>query len=279
MREKTANQLFQESGIPAPAAAFYEMYIDYGDGPIYFGLYTAVEVVFETMLKTAFGSDSGNCYKPEDSGAQFASAGFNLSDFENKTTGGIGEDDITALHTLLHSSERTSDQELWKQQMEQVFDVDGFLKWLAVNTTIQNWDTYGRMSHNYYLYHDPADDLIKWIPWDNNEAFEAGKRDGALSFSFSDLSGVDWPLIDFLIDIDEYEQLYKKYIVDFIDGPFEASKMATYYDDLSVVISSSVEAESSDYSFLNSFADFTNAITTLKNHAVARNSAANAYAR
>lgn len=36
-----------------------------------------------------------------------------------------------------------------------MFDVDGFLRYLAVNGIIQNWDTYGRMVHNYFLYNAP----------------------------------------------------------------------------------------------------------------------------
>ncbi len=278
MRERTANYLFTESAIPAPSAAFYEMYVDYGVGPIYFGLYTGVEVVFETMLTNRFGSDTGNCYKPEDDGATFANFGFNLADFENKTTGGTGLDDIQEMYEALHNIDRITDLEEWKNSFESIFDVQGFLKWLAVNTTIQNWDTYGNMAHNYYLYHDPQDDLIKWIPWDNNEAFEFGKQGGALSIDLSDLNGSSWPLIDLLIDIDEYEQDYKNYIIEFIEGPFEASKMHLFYDDLMSIINTSVANESTYYSFLNSYSDFTSAIATLKSHVTSRNSIAGAYA-
>jgi spore coat protein CotH len=32
---------------------------------------------------------------------------------------------------------------------------DVFLKYLAVNGIIQNWDIYGLMVHNFYLYNDP----------------------------------------------------------------------------------------------------------------------------
>jgi spore coat protein H len=49
------------------------------------------------------------------------------------------------------------------------------LRWLAVNTAIENWDAYGRMAHNYYLYGDPSDGgRLKWIPWDHNMSFSTG---------------------------------------------------------------------------------------------------------
>jgi hypothetical protein len=51
----------------------------------YFGLYTALEIVFETMLTKQFGSESGNSCKPDKTGASFSSTGFGLSNFENKT--------------------------------------------------------------------------------------------------------------------------------------------------------------------------------------------------
>lgn len=278
IREKVGCDLFREFGVPAPYAAFYEMYIDYGDGPVYFGLYTAVEVVFETVLNKQFSSNTGNCYKPEDAGAAFSSSGFSLADFENKTNGGTGGDDIQTLYDILQSSTRTSDVESWKADLEAVFDVDGFLKWLAVNTTIQNWDTYGRMTHNYYLYNDPANGQLKWIPWDNNEAFEEGKMGGALSFEFSEISDDAWPLIGYITGVPAYEDAFKTHIINFIEGPFEASKMQTYYTDLQDLISSSVSAETSDYSFINSFSDFTSAIGELNSHVENRVAVAGDYA-
>ena len=55
----------------------------------------------------------------------------------------------------LACSTRTTDPATWRTNLEAVFDTDTFLKYLAVNTVIQNWDTYGRMTHNYYLYNNP----------------------------------------------------------------------------------------------------------------------------
>ena len=65
--------------------------------------------------------------------------------------------------------------------------MDGFLRWLAVNTVIQNWDTYGKMTHNYYLYNHTTGKGLTWIPWDNNEALQSGKQGGALSLSMEEV--------------------------------------------------------------------------------------------
>jgi len=47
--------------------------------------------------------------------------------------------------------------------------MESFLKWLAINTTIVNFDTYGWVTKNHYLYQDLADNgRLVFIPWDYN---------------------------------------------------------------------------------------------------------------
>jgi hypothetical protein len=278
MREKAASDIFKEFGVPASRSAFYEVYVDYGSGPVYFGLYTMMEVVFDTMLEDVFGSNSGNCYKPDGDGAKFSSSGFTLDDFEKKTNEDEGDwSDIQQMYDYLHASTRTSDVETWKTNLESVFDVDGFLKYLAANNTIQNWDTYGNMTHNYYLYHDPADGLIKWIVWDNNEAFQSGGgMGGPLSFEMSEVS-TDWPLINYIVAVPEYRVIYDTYMKTFIEGSFEPSKMNTQYSGYDAIISTSATSEISGYTFLSTASDYINAVSTIKSHCGTRVSAANSY--
>ncbi len=277
MREKSATDLFRDFGVPAVQTAYYEIYVDQGNGtPVYYGLYTMDEVIFDTFLKTEFGSETGNCYKPDGDGAKFSKNGFDLDDFEKKTNDDEADwSDIQELYTALHLSTRTSDVESWKNDLESLFDVQGFLKYLAVNNTIQNWDTYANMSHNYYLYHDPADDLIKWIVWDNNESFSSqGGSSGAISLGMSEVSS-DWPLISYLIDIPEYEENYKAYLKDFNDNYYMPSEMINIYDTLSALISTSVANETSRYTTLSG--SFSSAVSTIKAHCPTRNSVVNSY--
>lgn len=278
MREKMANELYREFGVPAPHAAYYEIYVDYGEGSTYFGVYTMVEVVFNTALDKQFGSDDGNCYKPDGDAAAWATTGFDVTEFEKKTNKtSLDWSDVEEMYDILHSSDRTGNTSQWMSNLEGVFDVDGYLKWLAANTTMQNWDTYGRMTHNYYLYHDPADGLIKWIPWDNNEAFQTGKQGGGLSFEFTEVTDDSWPLIGYVVDVPEYRQKFNDYIQTFITDVFEPSRMESKYNADMNLLSSSASNEQSGYTFLNGSGDFTSAVNTLISHASQRKSAAEAY--
>jgi spore coat protein CotH len=268
IREKVVTEIFRDFGVPAPQTAFYRIYIDYGDGPIYFGLYTMVEIVDDTMIEEQFNEDDGNIYKPEGAGASFANNTFNTSYFEKKNNEETDWSDVEALFNSLHSSQRTTDPEAWRISLEEVFSTDGFLKWLAVNTTIQNWDTYGVMTHNYYLYNNPQNNQLTWIPWDNNEALQTGKQGGAISISCNDVSS-NWPLIRYLLDDDVYLQKYKTYLGSLITTAFEPSKMISkyqYYSNLIREYAVGLNGEQRRYTFLESDGDFDSAISYLMSH-------------
>ena len=279
MREKSACDVFRNFGVPAVRTAFYEIYIDKGTGSYqYFGVYTMCEVVFDSFLNDFFGSESGNCYKPDGDGAEFSTSGWDLADFEKKTNEATGKEDITAMYTALHANTRTSDPTAWKAGLEATFDVDGFLKYLAVNNTIQNWDTYGRMTHNYYLYNDPAMGKLRWIVWDNNEAFQGGTGTRApLSFAMTEV-GTDWPLINYLINNADYEATYKAYVKSFANSSFATSRMSGIYTAQQSLLTTSASNEETGYSYLTGINSFNTAVSTLVSHNSTRVNAANVYA-
>lgn len=259
-------------GVPAPQTSFCRIYIDYGEGEKYFGLYTIVEIVEDTMIEDQFTENSGNVYKPEGYGASFARNTFNTSYFEKKTNEETDWTDIEELFNALHSEKRTDNAKEWKEILETVFNVDVFLKWLAVNNTVQNWDTYGKMTHNYYLYKDPKYNWLTWIPWDNNEALQSGKMGGAISISCNEISD-NWPLIRYLLDDDEYLQKYKSYLNHVIDSAFEPSKMTVkyqYYQNLIREYVIGANGEQDGYTFISSVSDFNEAIQDLINHVNSR---------
>jgi spore coat protein H len=173
LHEVLATEVLRDRGVPAARAAFYRVMVDVGQGPEYWGLYTMIEDPADgAMLDAQFGSRTGHLYKPEGAGASWVR--FDAGSFENRTGGNPdGAADVEAAIAALHAPR--DDAARWRQLLEATFDVDQFLRWLAVNTAIENWDTYGVFAHNYYLYGDPAQDgRLRWIPWDHNMAFGMG---------------------------------------------------------------------------------------------------------
>ncbi len=280
LRERATAEIFREAGVPAVHTAFYRVFVDHGDGPVYFGLYTMIEEVDDTGIDDLFNDNDGNLYKPEGRGASFAYGTFNANDFTKKSNEDESDwSDIEGLFEVLHSSDRTTNPALWRSTLDTVLDVDGYLKWLAVNTVVQNWDTYGIMEHNYLLYHDPDGGLLTWIPWDNNEALQDGKQGGAISLGLSEVTD-EWPLIRYLSDDAVCRSTYNDYVRYTIDSVFVPYQMVTKYQvwhDLIEPYVTGSDGEIAGYTFLSSAADFDTELSFLINHVSNREAAAAVY--
>ncbi|WP_068475326.1 CotH kinase family protein [Saccharicrinis aurantiacus] len=273
MRDKVAADLFRKFGLIAAQTSFCELYVDNGSGPEYYGLYTIIEEVSNTVIATQTGDDSGNLYKPDGTAASFANGTYNDDEMVKKNNEDLNDySDVKALYDVINSSDRTSNTETWKTNLENVLDVDVFLKWLAANTVIQNWDTYGRMTHNFYLYNNHNTNLLNWIPWDNNEALQYGKNGGALSFSMSEV-GSSWPLISYLIAIPEYNTIYENYLNEFINTVFIPSELSSIYDSYYNLLKEFAYNERSGYTYIGSDSNFDAAVDELKAHVTERNNA------
>lgn len=278
MRDKIAARVFENAGLAVSHTAFYTLYIDHGNGPEYFGLYTLIEEVDNTVIKTQFSDDNGNLYKPEDTGASFVDGTFSKTDFEKKTNEDAENwSDINALFSALHDGSRTTNPDSWRANLETVFNTDVFLKYLAINTVIQNWDSYGRMTQNYYLYNDPENSLLTWIPWDMNESLQYGKMGGSLELDFSDIQSGAWPLIEYLYADDVYKAKYDEYVEETRDVYFEESTIQALYSTYTSLIGQYATSERQGYSFLNYSSEFQQAVTVLNQHVSNRSSAVTNY--
>ncbi len=254
-REKVMADIFRSAGVAAPETSFWLVWLDSGegDGPGYLGLYTAVELPDDTLIETQFPDDNGNMYKPDGNGATFADGSFDETSFDKETNRDSGYEDVLALFDALHNSLRGSDPVAWRDGLEATLDVDGFLRWLATNQVAQNWDVYGVLPHNYYLYADDSRGVLTWIPWDNNMSLQeriavggldvtapqnprAGGRgfqaDGfgrARSLSLEEV-GEEWPLIRFLLDDEVYAARYRQLVEEVANGAFSVERMAEIYE-------------------------------------------------
>lgn len=253
MRETVAYDLLEAAGLVAAETALYEVIVDHGDGPESLGLYTMIEVVDDTVIARTFGEDSGNIYEGDGRAASLAEGTFDAiaESFQKENNEREADwSDIQALYETLHDPTRTSDPEAWRAELETRFDVPTFLEWLALSAILQHWDTYGQMSHNFYLYHDPATDRLTWISWDHNFILGAspmGGRGGPMggfggrggrgggALDKSDVSE-SWPLIRYLLDDPTYYAAYIGYLEELSTSVFDADELAGRYQQLAELI-------------------------------------------
>ena len=209
------------------------------------------------MLDAQFGSRDGNLYKPDGLGADWTQ--FSPEGFEKKTNERRADfsDVSEAIEALLAPQD---DPAAWRAALEDTLDVDRFLRWLAVNTAVENWDAYGVMAHNYYLYGDPSQDgRLVWIPWDNNFALGArppGMPPGAgpppgmprgmpmFGLGATDVlhsqTGDQWPLIQRLMADEVYAARYRQHLDDALDGLMGTEAVAARAREFHALIAPSV---------------------------------------
>jgi spore coat protein H len=278
VREKVMADVFADAGMVVSHTGFYAVYVDRGDGAEYFGLYTMVEEVDGSVLDTQYDDDDGNLYKPDGTAAQLSEGSFDEDELVKKNNEDEADfSDVLALLAALHDDTRTSAPDTWRQALDAVFDTDVFLQYLAINGIGQNWDTYGRMTHNYFMYNAPDTSKLTWIPWDNNEALQDGKMGGALPLDFAGLNTTQWPLIGHLYADPVYRETYETFLLQTIEGPFTVATMHARYDAYEAMLQPYADAERDGFTFLRSSAEFTSAFVTLRSHAQNRVSATQTY--
>jgi spore coat protein H len=277
MRDVISADLLEEAGLVAAETAYYEVILDYGEGPVNLGLYIMIEVIDDTVIDRVFGDDSGNIYEGDGPVVSLAVGTFDqikdsfLKENNNQEADWV---DIEALYNTLHSEQRSLDPEAWRESLESVFDVDTFLEWLAISAIIENWDSYGQMSHNFYLYNDPESGLLTWISWDHNmvlgvrggmggpggmRAPRGGGRGGITSLGRDEV-GQNWPLIRYLLDDPIYYSLYVDYIQKTVDGVFAPEKLETECRQTAALIGSYAVKESGEAAFESAVQELINRI-------------------
>lgn len=263
LREKVAPDIFRRAGIPAARTAFYRVYIDFGAGKKFCGVYTMVEVVDDTMVKDQFGENHGNIYKPE-SHLQH----FNEFEFPKKNNENTNDySDVKNFIAALNSNLRNTDRALWRSNLEATFNVNHFLRWLAVNSVMNNWDAYGDIAHNFYLYNHSKNGLT-WIPWDLNDALKP-HHDPRNELSHVDVAEY-WPLIRYLIEDPIYQEHYRRCMKEFVKNVFTEEKMNTLFEYNHHLIAPYVKGpesvEQGKYTNLQSLHDFDREMFSLKQH-------------
>lgn len=234
LREKMAYDMMQFAGVPGGFTAFVELWVDLIDdeSPSEFvGVYTLVERPDKKYLANRFGreNDGGNLYKAdawfEEGAADLAYYGENIANYPRprgelayalmyKDPAQADYADIINLCYVIDGVEYSSPNE-FASALEQVFNVDGFLRYLAVIFLNLNFDQYPDTGNNYYIYNNPGTGKFEWIAWDmgnswgmfggdyNHPIFGTEERMGPLQYR---------PLFTQVFQVEEYRQTYKAYL-------------------------------------------------------------------
>ncbi len=173
-RDFICYDLHRSTGVKASRVSFSKVYIN-GE---YWGLYQSVEQVDKEFLQKNFSNDNGNLFKNLGwSGLEWLgnNEGPYADIFSLKTN--KTENDWSGFINLIDVINNTSNAE-FKKEISAVFNVDLFLKVLAVDVATNNWDSYLEHQRNWYMYEDTQTGIFHWIPWDYNFSLDGGFSGG-----------------------------------------------------------------------------------------------------
>ncbi|MBT3223560.1 MAG: hypothetical protein HN348_31195, partial [Proteobacteria bacterium] len=252
LRDRMTADLFRDESVPVAAYTWARVFINDGSGSKYLGLYTLAEVPWKPMMLRCFGSDDGNVYKLNFGEEPWGTGGVAGPDsFKKKTNKDDGDySDLQQVIDALHAD--TSSADAWRAGLEAEFAVDDFVRWLAYNTVIDNWDV---LDNNAYFYGDPSDGRVHWIPWDFDSAFPNessdeddeywGEYDTGLDGTFDDEDDfgsptleqveLEMPLARKILDDPVYWAVYVEAVASFTAGTFqlkEVSDRVYWHQDL-----------------------------------------------
>ncbi|MCX6268826.1 MAG: CotH kinase family protein, partial [Bacteroidetes bacterium] len=221
IREKLYYDLWKKAGMVERRTSFVKVYINNS----YYGLYTNLEEMEKEWLTLVFSKNGGNLFKCSYP-ADLVYHGPNpqtYMDLQNTTaTGGQvyelqtnkSQNDYTRLVELITTLNQQPGG-TFASDISAIFNVDHFLKVLALDVATGNWDDYSYNQNNYYLYENPSDSTIYFITYDPDNTFGI------------DWVGKDWatrdcrnwinnkmqlPLAQKLMAIPEFYNKYKLYL-------------------------------------------------------------------
>ena len=220
-REALSFALFRASGVPASRTAYAELRFTVPGlyNHVRGGNYVMIENVNKTFLKEVLPPGDGLLMKPEglSGGIQGQGASWTVyqSRFRPERTATPHEQQRVMEFSQLISQ---TDVALFRSKVGTYLDVDEFLRFVAVNAFIENWDSYIGGSHNYYFYLDPSDDKFRFLPWDEDLAMGARGGMGGRNFTMAVPYSGNQPLIYWLLDDPAVQTRYREILKELSEG-------------------------------------------------------------
>lgn len=230
MRSKAAFDMHREMNVPAARTNHVEFWINDN----FHGLYLNTEHYDENFMEHQFGSQEGNLYKclwP----ATMEWAGSDASSYDYCE---LKQNAQTAPYsTLIDLIDALNNVPVEDRacELEQFFNVQDFLKAMAVEVMVGDWDGPFYNKNNFYLFRNPKSGRIDYIPYDLDNTFGIDW----LSRDWGTRDVMDWgahseprPFYFNILEIPRYAEWYQYYINKIATEIMEPSVWFLHIDSL-----------------------------------------------
>ncbi len=261
LRTQLSNMVLRKAGVVSSRTSYVKLYIN----TTYYGLYINVEHIDDEFLQHRFiNDDQGNLYKCN-YGANLTNLGTNSSAYESLYELKTNEstNDYSGLVNFIQVL-NTSSAANFPCDIQEVFDVDFYLRTLACEILIGQWDGYSVNKNNYYLYQRPSDGKFVFIEYDLDNTWGI------------DWLGIEWtskniydfaegnrPLYDRIMAVPYFKDRFSFYMNEYVTSFYTNDTLIPEISAIQSMITPAAYADDYkgyDYGFTDQ--DFSAAITT-----------------
>ncbi len=242
IRTKLVNDLHSAAGLPTPYANHVALVVS--NSTYHYSFFDAIrdntQPVDDVFLKQRFGTDRGNLYKclyPQGgnpatlaylgpTGTAYSSYG-STYDLRYCGAGDASFNDFAAFVSQINLTSAAD----FPNAIMNAFDVDAFLKRLALDALTGHWDDYWINGNNYHLFLNPETRRWTYIPYDFDNTFDirwidadwANQNINAWTNLAS--SHPDAPLAARLMAVPEFKKRYAYYLKQILDNLYTSAAM------------------------------------------------------
>jgi len=261
MRRHLAARTYRAMRVPVGRTAVALVEMD-GDA---LGVYTMLQPMDRRFLREHFGrregADDGTLYECSPPFCHLFDAGGSKDDYlipdcgDGQACGWVletheldparnGYEDLVEFIQWIGAA---TDEE-FAAGIEDRFDVDGFLRFLAVAVAIGDYDGYLRGYEDFSLYHRPDTDRWVFIPEDHDRSYGDGKCKGSLEPTGGPVMPpwCGWetrPLGDRILAVDVFRDAYLAYVEEVATDWLTVEVQGAWIDEYEAILAAPLAAD------------------------------------
>ena len=222
LRAKLCWDFFRDAGVPACRTSYIRVYVN----ETYMGVYLNVEQIDNRFADVRFDDGTGNLWKclyGSDLNYQGSNPTLYTDDaydlVENEFQNNYAE--LAQFINVLNNTPLSS----LPCELEKVFNVHDYLKIMAADMLLGNWDNYIFNKNNFYLYHNEKTGKLEYIPYDldNTLGIDWVNVDWAQRNLYTWTTSSNRPLFTRLLQIPAYRNEFSNYVNEFVATTFNAN--------------------------------------------------------
>lgn len=260
LRAKLCWDFFREAGLPACRTSHVRVYVN----GTYMGVYLNVEQIDNRFADVRFDDGTGNLWKCL-WGSDLTYQGTNPALYTDDAYDLVENEFLNNYSELARFIDvlNNTPLSLLPCELEKIFNVHDYLKIMAADILLGNWDNYIFNKNNFYLYHNEKTGKLEYIPYDldNTLGIDWVNVDWTQRNLYTWTTSSNRPLFTRLLQIPAYRNEFSNNVNDLIASQFNATAFQTKATQIQNIIYTAAAEDPLrplDYGFTVS--DFVNSI-------------------